>query len=180
MTPETVPDVVFHTRVRNDALGGPNPFEWKDVATADVFRGKRVVLFAVPGAFSPACSDSHLPGYERLYDEFRKLGVDAVVCLSVNDAFVMFQWAKSRDIEKIFMLPDGNGDFTRRMGMLVERTNTGMSYRSWRYSMFVDDGVIKQLFAEPGVRDNPTGVGVQVSDAETMLAWLKGASAPAV
>ena len=180
MTPETVPDVVFHTRVRNDALGGPNPFEWKDVTTADVFRGKRVVLFGVPGAFSPACSDSHLPGYERLYDEFRKLGVDAVVCLSVNDAFVMFQWAKSRDIEKIFMLPDGNGDFTRRMGMLVERTNTGMSYRSWRYSMFVDDGVIKQLFAEPGVRDNPTGVGVQVSDAETMLAWLKGASAPAV
>lgn len=179
MTPETVPDVVFHTRVRNDALGGPNPFEWKDVATADVFRGKRVVLFGVPGAFSPACSDSHLPGYERLYDEFRKLGVDAVVCLSVNDAFVMFQWAKSRDIEKIFMLPDGNGDFTRRMGMLVERTSTGMGYRSWRYSMFVDDGVIKQLFAEPGVRDNPTGVGVQVSDAETMLAWLKGASAAA-
>ena len=179
MTPETVPDVVFHTRVRNDALGGPNPFEWKDVTTADVFRGKRVVLFGVPGAFSPACSESHLPGYERLYDEFRKLGVDAVVCLSVNDAFVMFQWAKSRDIEKIFMLPDGNGDFTRRMGMLVERTNTGMGHRSWRYSMFVDDGVIKQLFAEPGVRDNPAGVGVQVSDAETMLAWLKGASAAA-
>ena len=101
MTPETVPDVVFHTRVRNDALGGPNPFEWKDVTTADVFRGKRVVLFAVPAAFSPACSESHLPGYERLYDEFRKLGVDAVVCLSVNDAFVMFQWAKSRDIEKV-------------------------------------------------------------------------------
>ena len=179
MTPETVPDVVFHTRVRNDALGGPNPFEWKDVTTADVFRGKRVVLFGVPGAFSPACSESHLPGYERLYDEFRKLGVDAVVCLSVNDAFVMFQWAKSRDIEKIVMLPDGNGDFTRRMGMLVERTNTGMSYRSWRYSMFVDDGVIKQVFAEPDVRDNPAGVGVQVSDAETMLAWLKGASAAA-
>ena len=178
MTPETVPDVVFHTRVRNDALGGPNPFEWKDVTTADVFRGKRVVLFGVPGAFSPACSESHLPGYERLYDEFRKLGVDSVVCLSVNDAFVMFQWAKSRDIEKIFMLPDGNGDFTRRMGMLVARTSSGMSYRSWRYSMFVDNGVIKQLFAEPGVGDN-TGVGVQVSDAETMLVWLKGASAAA-
>ena len=179
MTPETVPDDVFHTRERNDALGGPNPIEWKDVTTADVFRGKRVVLFGVPGAFSPACSESHLPGYERLYDEFRKLGVDAVVCLSVNDAFVMFQWAKSRNIEKIFMLPDGNGDFTRRMGMLVERMNTGMSYRSWRYSMFVDDGVIKQVFAEPDVRDNPAGVGVQVSDAETMLAWLKGASAAA-
>lgn len=91
MTPETVPDVTFHTRVRNDALGGPNPFEWKDMTSADVFRGKWVVLFAHPGAFTPAYSDAHLPGYERLYDEFKKLGVDAVVCLSVNDAFVMFQ-----------------------------------------------------------------------------------------
>jgi peroxiredoxin len=162
MTPETVPDVTFHTRVRNDALGGPNPFEWKDMTSADVFRGKRVVLFALPGAFTPACSDAHLPGYERLYDEFKKLGVDAVVCLSVNDAFVMFLWAKSRSIEKVLMLPDGNGDFTRRMGMLVDRTKNGMGYRSWRYSMFVDDGVIKQLFAEPNVRDNPPGVGVEV------------------
>jgi peroxiredoxin len=179
MTPETVPDVTFHTRVRNDALGGPNPFEWKDMTSADVFRGKRVVLFALPGAFTPACSDAHLPGYERLYDEFKKLGVDAVVCLSVNDAFVMFQWAKSRSIEKVLMLPDGNGDFTRRMGMLVDRTKNGMGYRSWRYSMFVDDGVIKQLFAEPNVRDNPPGVGVEVSDAETMLKWLRGASAAA-
>jgi peroxiredoxin len=179
MTPETVPDVTFHTRVRNDALGGPNPFEWKDMTSADVFRGKRVVLFALPGAFTPACSDAHLPGYERLYDEFKKLGVDAVVCLSVNDAFVMFQWAKSRSIEKVLMLPDGNGDFTRRMGMLVDRTKNGMGYRSWRYSMFVDDGVIKQLFAEPNVRDNPPGVDVEVSDPETMLKWLRGASAAA-
>jgi thioredoxin-dependent peroxiredoxin len=179
MTPETVPDVTFHTRVRNEALGGANPFEWKDVTTADVFRGKRVVVFAVPGAFTPACSDTHLPGYERLYDEFTKLGVDAVVCLSVNDAFVMFQWAKSRNIEKVFMLPDGNGDFTRRMGMLVERTANGMGLRSWRYSMFVDDGVIKQMFAEANVRDNPPGVGVEVSGAETMLEWLKGAATKA-
>ena len=140
-----------------------------------MFRGKRVVVFAVPGAFTPACSETHLPGYERLYDEFKKLGVDAIVCVAVNDAFVMFQWAKSRDIEKVFMLPDGNGDFTRRMGMLVERTTNGMGFRSWRYSMFVDDGAIKRMFVEPNVRDNPPGVGVQVSDAETMLNWLKGA-----
>ena len=179
MTPATVPDVTFHTRVRNDALGGANPFEWKDVTTADIFRGKRIVFFAVPGAFTPACSDSHLPGYERLYNEFRKLGVDQVVCLAVNDAFVMFQWAKSRNIERVFMLPDGNGDFTRLMGMLVERRTTGMGLRSWRYSMFVDDGVIKAMFVEPGVRDNPPGVGVQASDAETILAWLKGAASAA-
>ena len=90
MTPPKVPDAFFHTRVRNDALGGPNPFEWKTVTSQDVFAGKRIVLFAVPGAFTPACSDSHLPGYERLYDDFRQLGVDQVVCLAVNDAFVMF------------------------------------------------------------------------------------------
>jgi peroxiredoxin len=173
MTPDRVPEVLFHTRVRNPALGGDNPFEWKDVTTGDLFGGKRVVFFAVPGAFTPACSDTHLPGFERHYEDFRALGVDAVICLSVNDAFVMFQWAKSRNIEKVFMLPDGNGDFTRRMGMLVERKGQGMGLRSWRYSMFVEDGAILKIFAEPGVRDNPNGVGVAVSDAGTMLEWLR-------
>lgn len=91
MTPQLVPDAVFHTRVRNEALGGDNPFEWKALTTDDVFAGKRIVLLALPGAFTPTCSDSHLPGYERLYDEFVAAGIDRVVCLSVNDAFVMFQ-----------------------------------------------------------------------------------------
>jgi thioredoxin-dependent peroxiredoxin len=175
MIPTRVPDVTFHTRVRNDALDGPNPFEWKALTSKDVFAGKRVVLFALPGAFTPACSDGHLPGYERLYDEFRRLGVDQVVCLAVNDAFVMFQWAKSRDIEKVFMLPDGNADFTRRMGMLVDRSSNGMAMRSWRYSMYVNDGTIETMFAEPDVRDNPNGVGVTVSGAETILAYLQDA-----
>jgi thioredoxin-dependent peroxiredoxin len=175
MIPTHIPDVTFHTRVRNDALGGPNPFEWKTLTSQDVFAGKRVVLFALPGAFTPACSDGHLPGYERHYDDFRRLGVDQVVCLAVNDAFVMFQWAKSRDIEKVFMLPDGNADFTRRMGMLVDRSSNGMAMRSWRYSTCVNDGAIETLFAEPGIRDNPNGVGVTVSDAGTMLAYLERA-----
>lgn len=173
MNPEIVPDVVFHTRVRNEALGGPNPFEWKQLTTADVFGGRKVVFFALPGAFTPACSDTHLPGYENHYDEFRKLGVESIVCLAVNDAFVMFQWAKSRDIKKVFMLPDGNGDFSRLMGMLVSRTGAGMGLRSWRYSMYVEDRVIRKIFAEPGFRDNAAGVGVDVSGAETMLDWLK-------
>ncbi len=108
MHPQTVPDAIFHTRVRNDALGGPNPFEWKKLSTQDVFRGKRIVLFGVPGAFTPACSDDHLPGFEAHAEAFRALGVDQVVCLSVNDAFVMHQWALSRNIEKVMMLPDGN------------------------------------------------------------------------
>ena len=177
MTPQTVPDVVFHTRVRNDALGGPNPFEWKDVSTEELFAGKDIVLFAVPGAFTPACSDSHLPGYEKHYDDFRAHGIDAVYCLSVNDAFVMFQWAKSRDIQNVAMLPDGNGEFTRLMGMLVQRTRQGMGLRSWRYSMHVKDRLIQKLFVEPGFRDEPPGVGLEVSDADTMLAYLSTANA---
>lgn len=171
--PARIPDVVFHTRVRNDALEGDNTFEWKDVTSADVFAGRRVVLFAVPGAFTPACSDSHLPGFEQHYDDFRALGVDAVVCLAVNDAFTLFQWAKTRSIEHVIMLPDGNGDFTRRMGMLVRRERHGMGLRSWRYAMLVEDGVIAKLFAEPDLRDDPDGVGLTVSDAATMLAYLR-------
>ncbi len=175
MHPEMVPDSVFYTRVRNEALGGPNPFEWKTLTTDDIFKGKKVIFFALPGAFTPACSESHLPGYEAHYDDFIAAGVDRVVCLSVNDAFVMFQWAKANSIEKVFMLPDGNGDFTRKMGMLVTRTATGMGLRSWRYSMFVDDGVIRKMFIEPGFRDEPPGVPVERSDAQTMLEYLKTA-----
>ncbi|PWJ16941.1 peroxiredoxin [Jannaschia seohaensis] len=173
MTLKAVPDVVFHTRVRNDALEGPNPFEWKDMTTSDLFGGKRVVLFAVPGAFTPACSESHLPGYEANFDAFKALGVTHVYCLSVNDAFVLRQWALSRNIERVIMLPDGNGDFSRMMGMLVKRTAQGMGYRSWRYSMFAVDGMIEKLFIEPGLQDNPGGVPVDRSDAETMLGYLR-------
>lgn len=174
MTPQTIPDATFHTRVRNDSLDGPNPFEWKVLTSDDVFAGKRVVLFGVPGAFTPACSDGHLPGYEAHYDAIRAQGVDAVICLSVNDAFTMFQWAASKAIEKVFMLPDGNGEFTRKMGMLVERTSNGMGLRSWRYAMFVDDRRIEKLFAEPGFQDNPQGVPLTLSGAETMLDYLRG------
>jgi peroxiredoxin len=102
------PQATFHTRVRNEALGGPNPFEWKELTSDDIFKGARVVLFALPGAFTPTCSTSHLPRYEELYEEFKALGVDKVVCLSVNDAFVIFQWGKSQNADKVFLLPDGN------------------------------------------------------------------------
>lgn len=173
MTPNTVPQATFHTRVRNDALGGPNPFEWKDVTTQDLFGGMNVVLFGVPGAFTPACSDSHLPGFESDAETFASLGVDRIYCLSVNDAFVMRQWALSRNIERVTMLPDGNGEFTRKMGMLVERTAQGMGLRSWRYSMHAIDGVIEKLFVEPGFKDNPNGVPMKVSDSKTMLDYLK-------
>lgn len=176
MPSQYVPQTVFHTRVRNAALAGDNPFEWKDVTSDAIFGGKRVVLFALPGAFTPACSESHLPGYERLHDDIIAAGIDLVICLAVNDAFVMHQWAKSRGIEKVMMLPDGNGDFTRLMGMLVDRSSQGLGLRSWRYAMLVDDGRIEKLFVEPGQRDNPTGVPLEVSDAQTMLDYLQNQS----
>ena len=168
-----VPSVTFKTRVRNDALGGPNPFEWKDLSSDEIFTGKNVVVFSLPGAFTPTCSTSHLPRYEELYADFKAQGVDAVVCISVNDAFVMFQWGKSQNAKNVFLLPDGNGEFTRKMGMLVDKNNLGFGPRSWRYSMYVEDGEIKQVFAEPGFSDNCPTDPFEVSDADTMLNYLK-------
>ena len=168
-----VPSVTFKTRVRNEALGGPNPFEWKDLTSDEIFKGKNVVVFSLPGAFTPTCSTSHLPRYEELYADFKAQGVDAVVCVSVNDAFVMFQWGKSQNAKNVFLLPDGNGEFTRKMGMLVDKTNLGFGLRSWRYSMYVEGGEIKKLFAEPGFSDNCPTDPFEVSDADTMLNYLK-------
>ncbi|NND60382.1 MAG: peroxiredoxin [Gammaproteobacteria bacterium] len=169
----TVPDTTFKTRVRDASIDGPNPFRWEDKSTDDIFSGRKVVVFALPGAFTPTCSSTHLPGYEEAYAEFRSLGVDEIYCLSVNDAFVMFQWAKQQGIEKVKMLPDGNGEFTRKMGMLVEKTNLGFGLRSWRYSMLVNDGRIEKLFMEPQFSDNCPEDPFQVSDAQTMLSYLR-------
>jgi peroxiredoxin len=168
-----VPSVIFKTRVRNDAIDGDNPFEWKDLSTGEIFDGKRVVLFALPGAFTPTCSTSHLPRYEELYDEFVALGVNQVICLSVNDTFTMYQWGKTQNAENVFLLPDGNGEFSRKMGMLVDKSNLGFGMRSWRYSMVVNNGQIEQLFSEPDFGDNCPTDPFEVSDADTMLKYLK-------
>jgi peroxiredoxin (alkyl hydroperoxide reductase subunit C) len=170
---QKVPEVTFKTRVRDDSVAGPNPYRWQDKTTKDIFGGKKIVLFALPGAFTPTCSSTHAPGYEAKYDEFKALGVDEVVCLSVNDAFVMKKWADDLGVKKIFMLPDGNADFTRKMGMLVKKEDVGFGDRSWRYSMFVDDGVIKKMFAEENFSDNCPTDPFNVSDADTMLKYLK-------
>ncbi|WP_414562623.1 MULTISPECIES: peroxiredoxin [unclassified Anabaena] len=172
---ERVPDVVFKTRVRDESISGPNPYRWEDRTTQDIFGGKRVVVFSLPGAFTPTCSTSHLPRYEELYDEFKALGVDEIVCVSVNDAFVMFQWGKQQGAQKVFLLPDGNGEFTRRMGMLVDKSNLGFGMRSWRYSMVVNDGKIEKIFTEAGHTDNCPTDPFEVSDADTMLGYLKEA-----
>lgn len=169
---QRVPNIVFKTRVRDESIDHENPFRWQDVSSDEVFAGKSIIIVALPGAFTPTCSSTHLPGYEAQYDVLKSKGVDEVYCISVNDAFSMFQWSKHLGIEKIKMLPDGNGDFTRLMGMLVKKENLGFGDRSWRYSMHVVDGEIKQLFAEPGLMDNCPEDPFEVSDVNTMLAYL--------
>lgn len=171
---DSVPHVTFKTRVRDESVAGDNPFRWQDLTTDEIFKGKNIVLFALPGAYTPTCSTTHAPGYEAVYDEMKDLGVDEVVCLSVNDAYVMYNWKKNLNISKVFMLPDGSGDFTREMGMLVKKNDVGFGDRSWRYSMHVVDGVIKKMFIEDGKSDNCGPDPFEVSDARTMMSHLKG------
>ncbi|NBQ69240.1 MAG: peroxiredoxin [Nitrosomonadaceae bacterium] len=168
-----VPCATFKTRVRDESIGGDNPFRWQDVTTYDIFKNKRIVLFALPGAYTPTCTTAHLPGYEQHYDDFKTLGVDEVICLSVNDAFVMYQWRKHLGAEHIFMLPDGNAEFTRKMGMLVDKSNLGFGMRSWRYSMVVQDKQIEKIFVEPGFADHCSTDPFEISNADTMLKYLR-------
>ena len=168
-----IPEIVFKTRVRDESIGGDNPFRWQDVTTNDIFKGKKVVVFALPGAYTPTCSSTHLPGFDENYQALIDQGVDEVFCLSVNDAFTMFQWSKHLGVAKVKMLPDGNGDFSRMMGMLVKKENLGFGMRSWRYSMFVEDNSIIKLFSEPGKSDNCPDDPFSVSDVDTMLEYLK-------
>jgi thioredoxin-dependent peroxiredoxin len=148
-----IPDVTLKTRVRDESVDGPNPFRWEDLEVRDEFAGKRVVVFSLPGAFTPTCSNEQCPSFERLYDTFRKAGFDDVYCVSVNDAFVIYQWGKNLGLEKVKLLPDGNGDFTRRMGMLIDKRHLGFGMRSWRYAMVVDDNRVTHWFEEPGIND---------------------------
>jgi glutaredoxin-like protein len=155
----TVPQVTFRTRSNH---------EWADVTTDDIFKGKTVVVFSLPGAFTPTCSSTHVPRYNQLAPTLRQHGVDEVVCISVNDAFVMNEWRNEQKADNVTFLPDGNGDFSRGMGMLVAKNDLGFGDRSWRYSMLVKDGVIEKMFIEPDVPGDP----FEVSDADTMLAFI--------
>jgi len=156
---KTVPKVTFKTRVNQD---------WKDVTTDDVFKGKTVVVFCLPGAYTPTCSSTHLPRYNELAGVFKANGVDAIVCMSVNDAFVMNEWGQDQEAGNLTLLPDGNGEFAAGMGMLVDKSAIGFGKRSWRYSMLVKNGVIEKMFIEP---DKP-GDPFEVSDADTMLKYV--------
>ncbi len=169
-----VPSVVFKTRVRDESVGGPNPFRWQDVSSREIFDGKRVVVFSLPGAFTPTCSNEQCPAFDRLYPEFRDLGVDEVYCISVNDAFVMFQWGKSLNLKNVKLIPDGSGHFTRRMGMLINKDHVGFGYRSWRYAMVVKDGVVEKWFEEPGINDaGENGDPYGESAPENVLGYLR-------
>ncbi|MBX7200912.1 MAG: peroxiredoxin [Rhodospirillaceae bacterium] len=174
-----LPDVTFKTRVHDPAVEGPNPYRWQDRTTGDLFGGKRVVVFSLPGAFTPTCSNKQCPSYDLAYAEMKKHGIDEVYCISVNDAFVMFQWGKSMNVKNVKLIPDGNGTFTRRIGMLIDKAHLGFGYRSWRYSMVVNDGVIEKWFEEPGINDTGTDQDpYEVTDPDTMLAYLKSAKRP--
>jgi len=154
MIGKKLPSVTFKTRVRDEAVGGDNPYRWEEMTTADYFAGKRVILFSLPGAFTPTCSTYQLPDFERMYGDFKASGIDAIYCLSVNDAFVMNAWARGQGIENVKCIPDGSGEFTRKMGMLVAKDNLGFGMRSWRYAAIVNDGVVEAWFEEPGYSDN--------------------------
>jgi len=172
---QKVPSVVFKTRVRDESIEGPNPYRWQDLNSDEVFAGRKVIVFALPGAFTPTCSSTHLPGYEEKFEEFKVLGVDDIYCLSVNDAFTMFQWGKHQGVKNVKLLPDGSAQFTEQMGMLVRKDNLGFGARSWRYSMLVENGVITALFSEAGKCDDCATDPFEVSDADTMLQHLKEA-----
>lgn len=165
-----VPDVVFKTRKEIDEAPG---FIWHDLRSEEIFANKKVVIFALPGAFTPTCSSTHLPGYEAEYENLKEHGIDEVYCLSVNDTFVMNQWMSHQEITKVKPLPDGAGEFSRKMGFLVDKTNIGFGMRSWRYSMIVNNGIVEKIWVEEGHSDNTTADPFEVSDAYTMLTYLK-------
>jgi glutaredoxin-like protein len=156
---QRVPNVTFRVRRNN---------EWQTVTSAELFAGRTVAVFSLPGAFTPTCSSTHLPRYNELALAFFANGVDAILCVSVNDTFVMNEWAKDQEASNIVLVPDGNGDFTAGMGMLVDKSDLGFGKRSWRYSMLVKDGVVDKMFIEPEKAGDP----FEVSDADTLLAYV--------
>lgn len=158
-TGQTVPQVTWPTRQGD---------EWVNVSSADLFKGKTVAVFSLPGAFTPTCSSTHLPRYNELASVFKANGVDEIVCMSVNDTFVMNAWLADQEAENITVIPDGNGEFTEGMGLLVDKADLGFGKRSWRYSMLVKDGVIDKMFIEPQKPGDP----FEVSDADTMLNYI--------
>ena len=169
---DKLPQVTFKTRVRDDSIEGPNPYRWEDVTTADLFSGKRVVVFSLPGAFTPTCSTYQLPGFEQNAQKFYDAGIDEIYCISVNDAFAMNCWAKDQGLKNVKVIPDGSGLFTVQMDMLVSKDNLGFGQRSWRYAMIVDNENIEKMFIEPGKRDNADDDPYGETSPENIMSYL--------
>ena len=170
-----VPDVTFKVRVRDESIGGDNPFKWTDVTTNDIFSGNRVVVFSLPGAFTPTCSTFQVPGFEENYESIRQMGVDEIYVISVNDTFVMRKWMIDQGVENIKFIPDGNGEFTEKMGMLVCKDNVGFGNRSWRYAMVVDNGIVEKWFEEPGMENNCAEDPYGETSPENVMEYLRDA-----
>lgn len=168
---DVVPSVLFKTRVRDENVEGPNPYRWEVVASRDYFDNKRVIVFGLPGAFTPTCSTFQLPDFEELYPNFVRDGIDAIYCVSVNDAFVMNAWARDQELKNVTVIPDGSGVFTREMGMLVDKDNLGFGKRSWRYAMVVNNNVIEKMFCEEGKTDNLDDDPYEASKPQNILAY---------
>ncbi|MBB1072960.1 glutathione peroxidase [Rhodoferax sp. 4810] len=162
-TGQPVPHVVFRTRTDHD---------WLDVTTDELFKNKTVIVFSLPGAFTPTCSSTHVPRFNHLAATFKQHGVDDIICMAVNDTFVMNAWQEAERAHNLRFIPDGNGEFTEAMGLLVDKDDIGFGKRSWRYSMLVRNGIIEKQFIEPEEPGDP----FKVSDADTMLAYLAPAA----
>lgn len=176
---QKVPAVDFNVRIRDESIGGDNPFRWEIISTDDYFGGKRVLVFSLPGAFTPTCSTYQVPGFEQNYDIIRSLGIDEIYVVSVNDTFVMRKWMLDQNICKVKFIPDGNGTFTRLMGMLVDKSCIGFGKRSWRYAMVVKDGTIEKFFEEPGRCDNGADDPYGETSPENVMAYLERQLSPA-
>jgi thioredoxin-dependent peroxiredoxin len=173
MEGKSAPCVNFITRVRDDKLKNKsNPYKWKTIKSNNLFKNKKSVVFSLPGAFTPTCSKSQLPDYDKYYNKLKQKGINDVYCISVNDSFVMNNWKKNKKVKHVKMLPDGNAEFTKKMGALVKKRNLGFGNRSWRYSMLIDNGKIVKIFSEPNMSNNHKTDPFVKSDVHTMLKYL--------
>ena len=172
MLPKRIPNVTFHTRIHDTTLRGANPYRWQDVTTQDLFANKKVVLFSLPGAFTPTCSTFQLPDFERLAPAFKEKGIDEIYCMSVNDSFVMNKWATYQMLKHIKVIPDGSGAFTYGMNMLVQKDNLGFGARSWRYAAVINNCEVMMEFIEAGQMDNCPDDPYEVTTPQNILAQL--------
>ncbi len=174
-----LPNINFRMRVNNEFETGEACYiddidPWKSVSSKELFEGKRVVIFSLPGAFTPTCTSQQLPAYDQKFEEFKSYGIDSIYCISVNDSFVMNAWSHYLGVKNIQMIPDGTGQFTRMMGMLINKDHLGFGMRSWRYSLIANNMHIEQMFIEEGINDNGNDDDpYKATNPDNLLEFLK-------